>query len=80
MPDSEYEDDAGRLFCDRMPVEAMAPRAKANFFRWGMQVHEKAPGDTKVKALVLFRAAPPVLLCLDPATFDNANVDDMMLP
>ena len=44
-----------------------------------MQVYEKAPGDTKVKALVLFCSAPPASY-LDPSTFDNTNLSDIVLP
>jgi len=79
MSDSEYADDTGLLFCDRRSVERMAPQVNAHFARWGMQVHEKAPGDKKVKALVLFCAAPPMSY-LDPHTYDNANLTDIRLP
>jgi len=79
MSDSEYADDTGLLFCDRGSVERMAPRVNAHFARWGMQVHEKAPGDKKVKTLVLFCAAPPVSYT-DPLTYDNANLTDIKLP
>jgi hypothetical protein len=44
-----------------------------------MQVHEKKPGDTKVKTLVLFCAAPPSEYD-DPATFDGADLSDIVLP
>jgi len=57
----------------------MAPKVNAHFARWGMQVHEKAQGDTKVKALVLFCAAPPASY-LNPDTFDGADLTDVQLP
>jgi len=79
MSDSEYADDTGLLFCDRGTVEAMAPKVNAHFARWGMQVHEKAPGDRKVKTLVLFCAAPPASYT-DPSTYDNTNLADIVLP
>jgi len=79
MSDSEYADDTGLLFCDRRSVERMAPRVNEHFARWGMQVHEKAPGDKKVKTLVLFCAAPPMSY-INPHTYDNANLSDIRLP
>jgi len=79
MSDSEYADDTGLLFCSRGAVEAMAPRVNAHFARWGMQVHEKAPGDTKVKVLVLFCSAPSASY-IGPSTFDNTNLNGIVLP
>jgi len=79
MSDSEYADDRGLLFCDRRTVETMAPKVNAHFARWGMQVHEKAPGDKKVKTLVLFCAAPPASYT-SPSTYDNTNLSDIVLP
>ena len=41
-----------------------------HFRRWGMEVQEKKPGDTKVKTLVLFCAN----------TYDNTDLSDIVLP
>jgi len=80
VSDSEYADDTGGLlFCDRRVVKMMAPKVNAHFARWGMQAHEKAPGDNKVKALVWFCAAPPASY-LNPSTFDDADLTDVQLP
>ena len=67
------------LFCDRPTVERMAPVVNAHFQRWGMDVHEKKPSDTKVKTIVLFCAAPPSVYD-DPTTFDGADLSDFTLP
>jgi hypothetical protein len=60
-------------------VERKAPEVNAHFAKWGMEVHEKKPGNTKVKTLVLFCAAPPSEY-EDPATFDDADLTDIVLP
>ena len=44
-----------------------------------MEVHEKKPGDTKVKTLVLFCAAPSSTYA-DPDTYDNTDLSDIVLP
>jgi hypothetical protein len=44
-----------------------------------MEVHEMKPGDTKVKTLALFCAAPPSEYD-DPATYDGADLSDILLP
>jgi len=77
--DSEYADDTGLVFGDRAMAARMAPLVIAHFARWGMEVHEKKPADTKVKTLVLFCAAPPSTY-QDPATFDGADLGDIKLP
>jgi len=77
--DSEYADDTGLVFGDRATAARMAPLVNAHFARWGMEVHEKKPADTKVKTLVLFCAAPPSEY-QDPATFDGADLSDIKLP
>ena len=79
VSDSEYADDTGLVFCDRAAVEKMAPLVNHHFQRWGMEVHEKKPGDKKVKTLVLFCAAPSSTYD-DPDTFDNADLSDIVLP
>jgi len=77
--DSEYADNTGLVFGDRATAARMAPLVNAHFARWGMEVHEKKPADTKVKTLVLFCAAPPSTY-QDPATFDGADLGDIKLP
>ena len=42
-------------------------------------MHEKKPGDTKVKTLVLFCAAPSSTYA-DPDTYDNTDLSDIVLP
>ena len=79
MSDSEYADDTGLVFCDRESVARMAPVINGHFRRWGMEVHEKKPGDTKVKTLVLFCAAPSSTYT-DPDTYDNTDLSDIVLP
>jgi len=79
MVNSEYTDDTGLVFGDRETAARMAPLVDKHFARWGMQVHEKKPTDTKVKTLVLFCAAPPSEY-VNPATFDNADLSDIVLP
>jgi hypothetical protein len=44
-----------------------------------VQVHERKPGDTKVKPLVLFCAAPPSTYT-DPSTYDNTDLSDIAFP
>ena len=79
VSDSEYADDTGLVFCDRESVARMAPVINDHFRRWGMEVHEKKPGDTKVKTLVLFCAAPSSTYT-DPDTYDNTDLSDIVLP
>jgi len=79
MVDSEYADDTGLVFGDRATAARMAPLVNAHFARWGMQVHEKKPTDTKVKTLVLFCAAPPSTYT-NPTTFDGADLSDIVPP
>jgi len=79
MMDSEYADDTGLVFGDRETAARMAPLVNKHFARWGMQVHEKKPTDTKVKTLVLFCAAPPSVYT-NPHTFDDADLSDIVLP
>ena len=79
MLDSEYADDTGLVFGDRETAVRMVPLVNAHFARWGMQVHEKKPSDTKVKTLVLFCAAPPSRY-QNPATYDGADLSDIVLP
>ena len=79
MSGLEYADDTALLFPDRSTVENLAPVVNAHFQKWGMQVHEKKPSDTKVKAIVLFCAAPPSVYD-DPTTFDGADLSDITLP
>ena len=67
------------MFCDREPVARMAPVINEHFRRWGMEVHEKKSGDTQVKTLVLFWAAPSSTYA-DPDTYDNTNLSDIVLP
>jgi len=78
MMESEYADDMGLLFCDRAMATRMAPLVNEHFARWGMQVHEKKPGDKKVKTLVLFCAAPPSTYS-HPRTYDNTDLSDITL-
>jgi len=77
--DSEYADDTGLVFGDRATAARTAPLVNAHFARWGMEVHEKKPADTKVKTLVLFCAAPPSEY-RGPSTFDGAYLSDIKLP
>ena len=79
MSDSEYADDTRLVFCDRESVVKMVPVINDHFRRWGMEVHEKKPGDTKVKTLVLFYAAPSPTYA-DPGTYDNTGLSDVVLP
>ena len=79
VSDSEYADDTGLVFCDRDAVVKMAPVINDHFRRWGMEVHEKKPEDTKVKTLVLFCAAPSSTYT-DPDTYDNTDLSDIVLP
>jgi hypothetical protein len=77
--DLEYADDTGMAFPDRGSVARVTPFVNSHFERWGMEVHEKQPSDTKVKSLVLFCAAPP-LAYKHPPSYDNADLTDIPLP
>ena len=56
MSDSEYVDNTALIFKDRELAARMAPKVNGHFARWGMQVHEKKPADTKIKTMILFCA------------------------
>ena len=79
MEDSEYADDTGLEFCSRGDVAEYAPKVNQHFRDWGMEVHEKKPGDTKIKTMVLMCSAPPSEYD-DPETMDCADLSDIVLP
>jgi len=82
MSDSEYADDTGLVFCSREDVVRMAPKVNAHFARWGMEVHEKRPGDKKVKTARWCSSAPPrprSTTTRKPSS-DGADLSDIVLP
>jgi len=82
--DSEYADDTALPFASRKDVEEQTPKVLKHFKRWGMEVHEgvkAADGSTakESKSEILFCAARPHMYS-DPATFDGADLSDVLLP
>ena len=84
ITDSEYADYTGLPFTSRKDVEEQTPKVVKHFGRWGMEVHEgvkAADGSTakESKSEILFCAARPHMYS-DPATFDGADLSDVLLP
>ncbi len=75
----EYADDTALIFGDRETAARMLRAVIAHFLKWGMQVHEMKPLDTKAKTMVLFCAAHPRMY-RNPTTFDGADLSPFPLP
>ena len=82
IDDSEYADDTWMPFPSRAVVEEQSPAVVEHFDRWGMEVHVGIDdGETKKdsKTEILFAAARPHVYT-DAATFDGADLSNMLLP
>ena len=80
VSDSLYADDSALLFCSRRDVVSECPKVNAHFDRFGMEVHARAPADSKpAKSEVLFVAAPGIMYD-NPATFSDEGADGIVRP
>ena len=78
--DSEYADDTALPFCSRKDVEEQTPKVMTHFARWGMEVHAGVSEPRKEsKSEILFCAAPRSSYT-DPASYDDADLSDVLLP
>mmetsp|Transcript_64854 Transcript_64854/g.193832 ORF Transcript_64854/g.193832 Transcript_64854/m.193832 type:complete len:601 (-) Transcript_64854:243-2045(-) len=82
--DSEYADDTALPFASRKDVEEQTPEVITHFSRWGMEVHFGiyAPDGSvakESKSETLFCAARAHMYA-DPATFDGADLSDVLIP
>lgn len=79
VPDSEYADDTAFAFCSRDDLQHIAPLIIHHFSRWGLEVHVGSRGGSS-KSEVLFCAASARSYVSSPATYDGADLSDILLP